>query len=120
MDLGQPASYLVLGEGTPVYASGGEPVGEVTHVLAAEAEDVFDGIVIRTHVGPGGHRFVDADDVGDIYERGVVLKLDRGQAARLPEPSANPAVMYDDPADRGRGLLSEKLKRAWDHLSGNP
>lgn len=119
MELGQPASYLVLSEGTPVYSSDGESVGRVTHVLAAEQQDIFDGIIIQEHLGAGGHRFVDADDIDEIYERGVVLKLDREQAARLPEPSANPAVMYDDPADSGRSSMSDKLKRAWDHLSGN-
>lgn len=119
MDLGRPASYLVLEKGTAVYSSDGEKIGEVTHVLAAEEEDVFDGIIIAEHLGPGGHRFVDADDVADIYDRGVVLKLDREQAAQLPEPSANPAAMRDDPADTGHSSLSDKLRRAWDYLSGN-
>jgi hypothetical protein len=65
MDLGNPASYLVLADGTPVVSPDGQEVGEVEHVLADADSDVFDGII------------VDTDD------------------------------------------LKDKLKRAWDYLSGN-
>jgi len=119
VDLGPPISYLVLAKGTPVYSSDSECVGHVVHVLAAEDEDVFDGIVIDDRLGPGGHRFVDADQIAEIHTGGVLLTLDRARAAELPEPSPSPAVMREDPADSGRGSLGEKLKRAWDYLSGN-
>jgi hypothetical protein len=46
------------------------------------------------------------------------LKLDRESAQRLPEPSPNPAVMRDDPAETRSEALADKLKRAWDYLSG--
>ena len=85
-DLGQPSSYLALAEGTPVFASDGAQIGAVAHVLAAEDEDIFEGIVIDRSVLPGGHRFADGAEVEEIYERGVVLKLDRAGAERLPEP----------------------------------
>lgn len=122
MELGAPISYQVVVHGTPVLSSDGHQIGQVALVLADQAEDVFDGIVIATRAGPGGHRFADADDVDRIYERGVVLKLDRHAADSLPEPSANPAVMADDPADPEHGEageLRDKLRRAWDYLSGN-
>lgn len=119
MDLGPPISYEVLEHGTPVLSADGERVGTVVHVLADESADVFDGIVIAEHASPGDHRFADADDVDSIYERGVVLKLDRDACERLPRPSANPAVMRDDPAETGANTLSDKLKRAWDYISGN-
>jgi hypothetical protein len=91
----------------------------VAHVLAVEEEDVFDGIVIAEHRGPGGHRFADADDIDRIYDRAVMLKLDREAATRLPEPSANPAVVHEDPGRRPSGPLTQKLRRAWDLISGN-
>ena len=119
VDLGPPSSYLALQPGAPVYGSDGAHVGHVTHVLAAEDEDVFDGIVIEEHLGRGGHRFVDADQIADIHTGGVLLKLDREQAAQLPQPSPNPAVMRDDPADTGHSSLEDKLKRAWDYITGN-
>ena len=120
-DLGNPSSYLELGKGAECYSSDGEKLGKVEHVLAAPEEDIFDGIVLDTSVLPGGHRFVDAPQVEEIYERGVVLKIDRAAAESLPEPSANPATMEvtaDDVAEGQETGLTRKLKRAWDVLSG--
>lgn len=117
-NLGSPISYEVLEPGTPVYSSDGERVGKVTHVLAAEHEDIFEGVVIDEHLGRHGHRFVDADDIDHIYEQGVVLKIDRAAAEQLHEPSANPAVMYDDPAEGRSSPLSDRLRRAWNLISG--
>lgn len=119
MELGPPISYEVLEHGTPVLSADGEQIGTVVHVLSDESEDVFDGIVIAEHAVPGDHRFADADDVESIHEGGVLLKLDRDACEHLPRPSANPAVMRDDPADTGRSTLSNKLKRAWDYISGD-
>jgi hypothetical protein len=120
-DLGEPSSYLTLGKGAEVYSCDGEKVGEVEHVLAAADEDIFDGIVLDTSVLPGGHRFVDAEQVEEIFERGVLLKLDRQEADKLPEPSENPATMEvtaDDVAEGDEDKLKRKLRRAWDLISG--
>jgi uncharacterized protein YrrD len=119
VDLGQPISYEVLGRGVPVYSADGQTIGKVAHVLAAEDEDVFDGIVIGQHMFGHDHRFADADDVDAIYEEGVVLKLDRAACEQLPKPSANPAVMRDDPAESKADFRRERLRRAWDLISGN-
>ena len=119
MDFGQPSSYLALDRGTAVYSADGVQIGKVAHVLAAEDEDVFDGIVISEHLFGAGHRFADADDVQEIFEHGVVLKLDRAACEGLPEPEANPAVMRDDPAESPAALRRGKLMRAWDLISGN-
>jgi uncharacterized protein YrrD len=121
-DLGQPSSYLNLGKGAECYTCDGERVGEVEHVLAAPDEDIFDGLVLDTSVLPGGHRFVDAEQVEEIFERGVLLKIDRQEADRLPEPSASPAVMEvtaDDVAEDDEGTLKRKLHRAWQLISGD-
>jgi uncharacterized protein YrrD len=119
MDLGEPSSYMALSAGTPVYSADGRQVGKVTHVLAAEDEDIFDGIVIGEHIFGSDHRFADADDIQEIFDRGVVLKLDSEASANLPKPSANPAVMHDDPAESAGDFRRQKLMRAWDFLSGN-
>ena len=89
-DLGAPSSYLALDEGADVYTCDGKRIGKVEHVLAVPEKDIFDGIVLDTSVLPGGHRFVDAPEVEEIFERGVLLKIDREQADSLPEPGANP------------------------------
>ena len=117
-DLGAPSSYLAVQPGVPVYSSDGEKLGEVEHVLAVPDDDIFDGIVLDTSVLPGGHRFVDAPEVAEIYERGVVLSIDAAAAERLPEPSANPGALEVGPGDMVKGG-HEKLRRAWDLISGN-
>jgi uncharacterized protein YrrD len=117
--LGPPIAYEALASGVPVYSCDGAQIGSVAHVLAAEDEDVFDGIVIAEHRGRHGHRFADADEIDRIYERGVVLKLDAGACEALPEPSANPAVMRDDPAESQGEFRRQKLRRAWNLISGN-
>jgi hypothetical protein len=119
MDLGNPASYLVLAEGTPVLSSDGEEVGAVEHVLAATDADVFDGLIVDLRTGPGGHRFADAEVVEAIYERGVVLRVDAAGAERLPEPAENAAtVEWTGPEESVPDEMRDKLRRAWDYLSG--
>ncbi len=116
-DLGAPVSYLTLEQGTAVLSADGEELGDVAHVLADEEKDIFDGIVISQ--GLGRHTFADAEQVAKIYERGVVLTLSAAEAEALPEPTKNPAVIEDDPAAPGDSPVTDKLRRAWDLLSGN-
>jgi hypothetical protein len=118
-DLGDPTSYLELEEGVPVYSSEGERMGVVEHVLADPDSDIFDGLVIDCRSGDGGHRFADATLVDGLYERGAVLALEVGACAQLPEPSESPAVMQADPDDTVPDDLRDKLKRAWNVISGN-
>jgi PRC-barrel domain len=118
-DLGAPSSYLALEPGTAVYTSEGEKIGEVQYVLADDEENVFDGVVIDASMLPGGLRFADAVQVAQIFERGVVLGLTAAEAERLPEPSENPGVLeVTGVEDVDRSELSEKLRRAWETISG--
>jgi hypothetical protein len=119
-DHGSPIAYTVLAAGTPVYTSDGDEVGRVRRVLADEGADIFDGIVVTTD---DGDRFVDAPEVGALYERAVVLTIDAGEIRRLSEPSGAPAVVDvdpdtvagDGPGDRARSLA----RRTWDRITGN-
>jgi ribosomal 30S subunit maturation factor RimM len=73
-DLGDQVAYLVLVNGTPVYSSDRHEVGTVTEVLAVGNDDIFDGIMVGdTH----GKHYVAAEHVDAIYERGVVLNIDK-------------------------------------------
>jgi uncharacterized protein YrrD len=85
-DLGPPASYLTLEEGAPVLSSDGEGIGKVEEILADTQADVFDGLVVGK--GPLGfdRRYVDAEHVDRIHERGVLLSITAAEAAALPEP----------------------------------
>jgi hypothetical protein len=123
-DLGNPVAYLGLEKNTPVYSADGDEVGVVEHVLEDDHEDVFDGIVIAHHEDhhrrlghEHSHCFADRDQIAAIHERGVTLTVSTAEAADLPKPSANPAVMHDDPAIGGQS--QGKLKRAWNMISGN-
>jgi hypothetical protein len=46
------------------------------------------------------------------------LKLDRGSAEGLPEPTESPAAMEENPAEEPDTELESKLKRAWEVISG--
>jgi hypothetical protein len=85
-DLGHAVSSPVAKKGIPVFSSDGQKLGRVIKVQAAPEANMFDGIVLDTTWGPGGHRFVDAPEVDGIYERGVVLKIDAAAAEVLPKP----------------------------------
>jgi hypothetical protein len=120
---GEPISYIALEEGTPVLAADGDAVGKVAHVLADVEDDIFDGIVIDTTWLPGSQVFADASQVDEIRTDAVTLKLDAEASRSLPEPSANPAVLEagpDDTVKEGVGEeIQDKLRRAWDRISGN-
>jgi hypothetical protein len=75
--------------------------------------------VVDRSVLPGGHRFVDASQVDEIHQRGVLLILSADDAEKLPEPSENPAAMGTDPAEFEESDLRRKLRGAWDRISGN-
>jgi hypothetical protein len=115
--LGAPSSYLSVRKGVPVFSSDGEKLGRVVKVLSAPNLDMFDGIIFDTTAGPGGHRFVDAPEVGEIYEEGVVLKIDAAEAAKLSPPGDNPGSIDVDPGEF-RGGRQSFVERAWNFLSG--
>jgi hypothetical protein len=118
-DLGDPSSYLSLRPGLAVFSSDGERVGEVQYVLAEPDADVFDGVVIDVSWLPGRLRFADAPQVAAIHERGIVLALTAVEAERLPEPSENPgSIEVTGVEDVDRTELGEKLRRAWEMVSG--
>jgi hypothetical protein len=92
MDEGLPVAYLVLEKDVPVYASGGELVGTVHHVVAAPDQDIFHGIVIAV---AHGQRFVAAEQVAALHEHGVDLTIDDAHASALPEPHGGAPVFRD-------------------------
>ena len=102
-DLGAPSSYLALQPGPLVSFERRRAAREGRPVLADHEVDVFDGLVLDTSVLPGGQRFVDAEQIEEIFERGVLLKLDRAEAERLPQPSEGAAARRLGPDDLAEG-----------------
>jgi uncharacterized protein YrrD len=119
MSYGEPTSFMEATTGVDVISADGERVGTLAHVLADEQTSIFDGVVIDVRSGPGGHRFVDAPQVREFYERAVVIEVPAADVAQLPEPSANPAVLEHGGEEDSESGLSRKLRRAWDLLTGN-
>jgi hypothetical protein len=93
LDEGFPIAYQVLEKNVPVYASGGELVGTVDHVVAAPEQDIFHGVVIKSG---NGKRFIAADQVGSLHEHGVDLLIDLAATASLPEPHGGAPVYRDN------------------------
>jgi hypothetical protein len=58
----------------------------VQRIAATDDADIFDGIVIATALLGGSERYVKAEQIEEIFERGVLLKIDAEQAAELPKP----------------------------------
>jgi hypothetical protein len=113
MDEGFPISYEVLERGVPVYSADGQTVGTVDHVVGAEREDIFHGLVIQTE---SGRKFVAADDVASLHERGADLRLDAQAVAGLSEPhGAAPAQRVREP-----GAKPSKWGELVDMLTGRP
>lgn len=111
VDEGLPIAYEVLEKGVLVYAADGEQVGTVDHVVAAPEEDIFHGIVMQTGGGP---RFIAADQVASLHERGVDLRIDASEVVSLPHPhGAAPAWR-----DREPGVKPKPWKKYVDMLTG--
>ena len=97
MDEGQPIAYPVLEKGVAVLSRDGEEVGTVHHVVAAPEQDIFHGLVINS---PRlGKRFVPAEDVASLHERGVDLRIDATAVAELPVPGGAAPEFREDPAE---------------------
>jgi hypothetical protein len=97
MDEGAPIAYELLEKGVPVLGSDGQQVGTVHHVVAEPRSDIFHGLVIS--VPGGGRRFVAADEVASLHERGADLAIDGAAVAALPEPGGGAAAFTEDPGE---------------------
>lgn len=115
MDLGKPASYETLAAGTPVFASDDTEIGLVRRVLAVPEDDIFDGLLIEISKR---ERFVDAESVAAIHERGVTLAISPAEAHTLPEPTANPGAITLDATDITESTGAERAHRIWNLISG--
>ncbi len=113
MDEGLSIAYPLLEKDVPVYAADGTHVGTVNHLVAAQEQDIFHGVVIDTD--EHGRRFVPAELVASLHERGVDLSLAVEDLRTLPEPGGDAPVYVEDPAEskaeHWKRLL--ELKRDW-------
>ncbi len=107
MDEGNPIAYPVLDRGVRVISSDGDEVGTVHHVVAAEQQDIFHGLVIDA--GRLGRRFVPAEDIASLHERGVDLRIPAAGISELPPPRGAAPEYRDDPAETRWGHWARRL-----------
>ena len=111
-DDGHAIGYKVLARGTPVRSSDGEQIGTVRRVQDNVREHIFDGIVIDT---PAGRRFVDAPEVARIFERAVVLTIDRRAGARAAGAGSGMAARAGgSPTVRRAKRFGRSMRDRWD------
>jgi hypothetical protein len=77
-------SWRAITDHAVVIASDGKEVGWVVDVAALPEEDIFHGVVFRSHI-IGKNHMAPADDIGEIGERKVHLTVDSEAAAQYPE-----------------------------------
>jgi hypothetical protein len=70
-----PVSWLMIEPGWRVKSADGQEVGRVREVRGDLDADIFDGLTVES--GPLVRRYVPAEQVGDIFDERVTLKLDR-------------------------------------------
>lgn len=107
-DDAQPVSYEGVPLGVPVLSTSGRPFGALAKVLEVRSEDIFEGVIVKTH---HGQRLVNRDQVSEITTEYIKCNLDDAAAASLPEPSGN--TVFDADAEYGEG----KSFRDWVHRS---
>jgi hypothetical protein len=112
MDEGPLSSYLLLANNTPVYCSDGLTAGTVKEVLREPNRDIFDGLVVATRTGD---RYVSADLVAAIHERGVDITLPYEETDELPAPVRHRHVKYDLAAEDRPWI--EVVRWLCDHLA---
>ncbi len=95
MDEGQPIAFTLLERGVRVISSDGDEVGTVHHVVAAAQQDIFHGLVIDC--GRLGRRFVPAEDVASLHERGADLRITAAGISELPPPGGAAPEYREDP-----------------------
>ncbi len=110
-DLGAPVAYTGIADGTPVLDRNGERIGVAEHVMADLELDIFHGLIIHTTPLPGRHMYADADQIADLYERGVVLSVERDELHELTQESRQIARRSDETP------LEARIRRAWDWIA---
>ena len=84
-----PASWLVVDRGWDVIDAEGNHVGKVEEIVGDSTRDIFNGITVATGLFARGH-YVAAEDVAEITEGEVRLRLHKDDVEQLPEYTEPP------------------------------
>jgi uncharacterized protein YrrD len=86
----EPVSWLLIERGWKVVDADGEDVGRVEEVVGDTSSDIFNGLAVSTGL-LAKPRYVPAEQVGEITEGEVQLKLPAEHVERLEEHETPPA-----------------------------
>jgi len=80
----EPVSWLLIEPGWKVVDADGEHIGRIEEVVGDTSSDIFNGLAVSTGLLAKA-RYVPAEQVGEIAEGEVQLKLPAEHVERLEE-----------------------------------
>lgn len=81
--MADPVSWLLIERGWKVVDADGNDAGKVEETVGDSSHDIFNGLTIASGLLSRG-QYVPAEQVGEITEGCVRLKLRREEVERLP------------------------------------
>jgi hypothetical protein len=98
-----PVSWLLIEAGWKVLAADGSDVGKVDEVTGDSNADIFDGLAIATGAH-GKPRYVPSEQVTEITQGTIRLKLSPEEVERLGEFEEPPESARIEPGERDDSL----------------
>jgi hypothetical protein len=95
-----PVSWFLIEPGWKVLDASGEEVGSVDEIVGDSSDDIFNGLSVSTSL-LGRPRYVPSEQVGEITEGQIRLKLTKEQVERLGEFEEPPTTAEILPEDAG-------------------
>src|SRR2546423_6959684 len=111
MSNGDPVSWFVIEPGWKVLDSEGTEIGSVDEVVGDSSDDIFNGLSISTSL-LGKPRYVPSEQVGEITEGRVRLKLSKDEVHRLGEYEEPPTSAEILPEQAGAFRRAEAAVEA--------
>jgi hypothetical protein len=110
-----PVSWFLIESGWKVVAADGESVGSVDEIIGDSSKDIFNGLAVSTTF-LGKPRYVAAEDVAEITEGTIRLKLAKERVERLgeyEEPPTTAEILPDDagPVTRAESAVEAPIHR---------
>ena len=106
-----PVSWFLIEPGWTVVDATGEDVGTVDEVVGDSGDDIFNGLSISTSL-LGRPRYVPSEQVGEITEGRVHLKLSKDRIGHLGEYEEPPTTAEILPEEAGRVRRAESAVEA--------
>ena len=106
-----PVSWFLIEAGWTVVDATGDEVGSVDEVVGDSSDDIFNGLSISLSL-LGKPRYIPSEQVGNITEGRVHLKLTKDQVGRLGEYEEPPTTAEILPDEAGRVRRAEAAVEA--------